>query len=133
MKRWMNCLLLCMVISVFSSCALKIPSLQEAKEVVGAYAQYKQTGNLPSNIDEILGDQSGQASSTSGSGGPQASGTGQRQPAGDLPGVPSVKIPGSSPQEILEMLTPAPASMLDTFSITTGGSPGQTGILGEKG
>lgn len=112
MKKRMKCLLLCMVLSVFSSCTLHIPILQEAKEVVGAYTQYKKTGELPSNIHEILGNQSVQASNNPGTGGIQASEPSpSKTPSGHS--GPSPELPGSSSQGILERNTPSKTEILE--------------------
>jgi len=45
---------LCMLFAMFSGCALEIPSISHAREVVQAYVHYNRTGELPQNIMQIL-------------------------------------------------------------------------------
>jgi len=45
-----------MALMFFNGCALKIPSISEARNVIDSYLYYRQTGELPSDIAEILGE-----------------------------------------------------------------------------
>ncbi|MDD4296126.1 MAG: tetratricopeptide repeat protein [Ruminiclostridium sp.] len=56
MRKTALLLVLCILFSLFSACTFKIPSISEAKKVIDAYVYYNQTGDVPSNIDEVIGD-----------------------------------------------------------------------------
>ncbi|HCS73859.1 MAG TPA: hypothetical protein DIW17_08290, partial [Clostridiales bacterium] len=54
MKKIALLLVLSMTLMFFNGCALKILGISEARNVIDAYLYYRQTGELPSNIAEIL-------------------------------------------------------------------------------
>mgnify|MGYP000860859794 FL=1 len=67
MRKTALLLVLCILFSLLSACTFKIPSISEAKKVIDAYVYYNQTGNVPSNISEILGDNHGNSGSSNSS------------------------------------------------------------------
>lgn len=54
MKKSVLLVALCMIFTMFNGCALEIPSITHAREVVQAYVHYNRTGELPQNIAQIL-------------------------------------------------------------------------------
>ena len=70
MKKIALLLAFFMFTAALSGCTLEIVSISEAREVVDAYMHYQRTGNLPPDIDEMLG---------------LGSVNGQDQPMQDLP------------------------------------------------
>ncbi|NLG89239.1 MAG: tetratricopeptide repeat protein [Clostridiaceae bacterium] len=63
MKKSVLLVALCMLFAMFSGCALEIPSISHAREVVQAYVHYNRTGELPQNIMQILKRNTGSSQS----------------------------------------------------------------------
>ena len=55
MKKTALILISFMIETVFNGCTLEIPTISKARVVVDAYLHYHRTGDLPPDIDEILG------------------------------------------------------------------------------
>lgn len=56
LKRLSIVLVVIILCSNLSGCSFNIPDLSEAKDVASAFLHYSRTGELPDNIDEIIGE-----------------------------------------------------------------------------